>query len=92
MIGIISSLSLSISSHLLDKMRGIMEERWLSVKEVAEYLGVGRSTIYKWIERNNLPAHKAGRLWKFSKPEVDGWLRNEHATPRTIASANKNHT
>ncbi len=61
-----------------------MEERWLSVKEVAEYLGVGRSTIYKWIERNDLPAHKAGRLWKFSKVEVDSWLRNEQATPRTI--------
>ena len=61
-----------------------MEERWLSVKEVSQYLGVARSTIYKWIERNDLPAHKAGRLWKFSRAEVDGWLRNEQLTPRTI--------
>jgi excisionase family DNA binding protein len=61
-----------------------MEDRWLSVKEVAQYLGVGRSTIYKWIERNNLPAHKAGRLWKFDKAEVDSWLRDGQATPRTI--------
>jgi excisionase family DNA binding protein len=71
-----------------------MEERWLSVKEVAEYLGVGRSTIYKWIERHDLPAHKAGRLWKFSKGEVDTWLRNDQATPRTIPAAageNQNH-
>jgi excisionase family DNA binding protein len=62
----------------------MMEDRWLSVKEVAHYLGVGRSTIYKWIGRHQLPAHKAGRLWKFSKSEVDGWLRDEQATPRTI--------
>lgn len=64
-----------------------MEERWLSVKEVAAYLGVGRSTVYKWIERYNLPAHKAGRLWKFSRAEVDQWLRNEKTTPRTIQAA-----
>jgi excisionase family DNA binding protein len=64
-----------------------MEERWLSVKEVAAYLGVGRSTIYKWIERNSLPAHKAGRLWKFNRAEVDQWLRDDQATPRTISAA-----
>ncbi|MBK8905437.1 MAG: helix-turn-helix domain-containing protein [Anaerolineaceae bacterium] len=65
-----------------------MNERWLSVNEVAEYLGVSRSTIYKWIERNELPAHKAGRLWKFSRTEVDDWLRNEQTTPRTIKPVN----
>jgi excisionase family DNA binding protein len=63
-----------------------MEDRWLSVKEVAHYLGVGQSTIYKWIDRHALPAHKAGRLWKFSRSEVDGWLRNDQATPRTISA------
>lgn len=50
------------------------ENRWLSADEIAEYLGVKRDTIYKWIERHNLPAHKAGRLWKFRKLEVDAWL------------------
>jgi excisionase family DNA binding protein len=63
-----------------------MQERWLSVKEVAQYLGVSRSAIYKWIERHNLPAHKAGRLWKFSRAEVDAWLRNDQATPRTLSA------
>ncbi len=61
-----------------------MEDRLLSAKEVSEYLGVGRTTIYKWIERHDLPAHKVGRLWKFRKEEVDKWLKNHQATPRTI--------
>jgi excisionase family DNA binding protein len=61
-----------------------MQKRRLSGKEVAEYLGVGHGTISKWIEWLNLPAHKAGRLPKFSKTEVDDWLRNEQATPRTL--------
>jgi len=50
-------------------------ERWLSVDEIAEYLGVKRDTVYKWITRKNLPAHKAGRLWKFKVSEVDTWVR-----------------
>lgn len=43
----------------------IMEDRWLSVEEIGEYLGAKRDTIYKWITRNKMPAHKVGRLWKF---------------------------
>ncbi|RLI67489.1 MAG: transcriptional regulator [Candidatus Gerdarchaeota archaeon] len=52
-----------------------MDDRWISVEEVAAYLGVKRDTIYKWINRRNMPAHKAGRLWKFRKEEVDEWVR-----------------
>lgn len=51
------------------------EDRWLSVDEIAEHLGVQRSTIYKWLERKNMPAHKVGKLWKFQKDEVDQWVR-----------------
>lgn len=52
-----------------------MKERWLSVAEIAAHLGVNPDTIYKWIERKQLPAHKAGRLWKFMASEVDEWVR-----------------
>lgn len=51
-----------------------MEDRWLSVDEVANYLGVKRDTVYKWIERKGLPAHKLGRLWKFRRNEIDEWV------------------
>jgi len=52
-----------------------MADRWLSVEEIAEHLGVKRDTVYKWISRKGMPAHKAGRLWKFQKDEVDQWVR-----------------
>lgn len=52
-----------------------MEDRWLSVDEIATYLGVKRDTVYKWIDRKGMPAHKAGRLWKFKRDEVDRWVR-----------------
>jgi len=60
-------------------MNKMIENRWLSVDEIAAYLGVKRDTIYKWIERKNMPAHKVGRLWKFKVEEVDGWVRQGQA-------------
>lgn len=60
-------------------MNKMIENRWLSVDEIAAYLGVKRDTIYKWIERKNMPAHKVGRLWKFKIDEVDRWVRSHGA-------------
>lgn len=53
-----------------------LDERWLSVEEISQYLGVKRDTIYKWLENKRMPAHKVGRLWKFQKKEIDTWIRS----------------
>lgn len=53
-----------------------METRWVSVDEVAKHLGVARDTVYRWIEKRGLPAHRVGRLWKFQLAEVDDWVKS----------------
>jgi len=50
-------------------------EKWSTLKEVQEYLGVGRDTMLQWIAKRNMPAYKVGRLWKFKLSEVDEWVR-----------------
>ena len=52
-----------------------MEDRWLSVDEIATYLGIKRDTVYGWISSKDLPAQRLGRLWKFKREEVDEWVR-----------------
>ena len=56
-----------------------MEDRWLSVDEIAAYIGIKRDTVYKWIAEKEMPAHKVGRLWKFRKEEVDEWVKSGRA-------------
>lgn len=51
------------------------EDRWLSINEICNHLGVSKDTIYKWIEKYDMPAHRMGRLWKFQKIEVDKWVK-----------------
>lgn len=52
-----------------------MTEPWASVDEIAKHLGVAKDSIYRWIDRRRLPAHRIGRLWKFKVSEVDEWVR-----------------
>ena len=58
----------------------MIEDRWLSVDEISSYLGIKRDTVYVWIDRRDMPAHKAGRLWKFKKDEIDEWVRSGGAS------------
>jgi excisionase family DNA binding protein len=57
-----------------------MEDRWLSVEEIAQYIGVSRDTVYNWINGKSMPAHKIGRLWKFKREEVDVWVKSGGAS------------
>ncbi|HAU1193384.1 TPA: helix-turn-helix domain-containing protein [Legionella pneumophila] len=50
------------------------DDRWLSVDEICKYLGVSKDTVYKWIDKHNMPAHRIGRLWKLKKEQVDAWI------------------
>lgn len=51
-----------------------MEDRWLSITEICKYLGISNDTVYKWIDKYGMPAHRMGRLWKFKKDAVDAWV------------------
>jgi excisionase family DNA binding protein len=51
-------------------------EQWVSVEQIAQHLNVKTFTIYKWLERKDMPAHKVGRLWRFKVTEVDQWVRS----------------
>lgn len=54
-------------------------ERWLSVNEIGEHLGVSKETIYRWLEKGKIPAKRVGKLWKFKASEVDRWIENDGA-------------
>lgn len=57
-------------------MSDVNIEKWVTLKEVQSYLGVGRETVLAWIAKRNMPAYKVGRLWKFKLSEVDEWIRS----------------
>ncbi len=54
-------------------------EPWYSVEQIAQHLGISKETIYRWLEKGKLPAHRIGKLWKFKPSEVDDWVRKGQA-------------
>ncbi|MVP00966.1 helix-turn-helix domain-containing protein [Paenibacillus lutrae] len=53
-----------------------INEKWSSLEEVADYLGVNKDTIRNWIKNQDIPACKIGKLWKFKLSEVDEWVKS----------------
>jgi excisionase family DNA binding protein len=75
--------TLSDFDRFLTTLVDVMTDRWLSVEEVSQHLGVTKDTLYRWISRRGLPAYRVGRLWKLRLEEVDHWVANEaHSTER----------
>jgi len=59
---------------------------WLSVEGIAEHLNVSKETIYRWLERKTIPAHRMGKLWRFKPAEVDKWVMRGGAAGTSAVS------
>ena len=49
----------------------------MSIGELAEYLKISRSTLYKLVQEGRLPGQKIGKRWRFHKDAINEWL-NQH--------------
>ena len=59
---------------MAETMDSILDDKWIGIEEAANFLGVTKDTIRNWIKKNNIPAHKIGKLWKFRKSELNEWV------------------
>ena len=59
---------------MYDKMND--NERWVTIKEICEYLSISRHTLMFWINKHGLPAHKIGGTWRMKISEVDKWVES----------------
>lgn len=57
----------------------MQERRWLSTKEVCDYLQISRDTAMNWIKKEGMPAHQKGRLWRFDIAEIDAWMKKNES-------------
>ncbi|MDD3271858.1 MAG: helix-turn-helix domain-containing protein [Syntrophomonadaceae bacterium] len=57
-------------------------EKWSSLEEVAEHIGVNKDTVRNWIKKDMIPAHRIGKLWKFKLSEIDEWIKSGKSAMR----------
>ena len=51
-----------------------MAKEFLSIDELADYLGMKRSNLYSKVERKEIPHYRVGRLLLFRKEEIDAFM------------------
>jgi len=49
----------------------------MSPKEVAEYLGISKVTLYKLLKNGEIPGRRLGYQWRISKAALDEFLKGE---------------
>lgn len=52
-----------------------MTGKLLTIKEVAERLSVSEPTIYRLINRGELPTVKIGRALRFDEADIEAYIR-----------------
>jgi excisionase family DNA binding protein len=50
---------------------------WLSLKDVQQLLGIGRTKAYELVTTGELPAVRIGRCIRVNRMELDEWLRTQ---------------
>jgi excisionase family DNA binding protein len=52
------------------------EKEWLTVAELHDWLGLGRSKAYELIQTGEIPSHRIGRVIRVRRQDVEEWLQN----------------
>ena len=53
----------------------------LTVREIAAYLRVHPTTVYRLIKKGALPAFRVGSDWRFNIEAVDKWRMQQESAP-----------
>lgn len=46
----------------------------MTLEEVARFLRLNKSTIYRMAREGTLPAWKLGNVWRFKKEAIEDWI------------------
>lgn len=47
----------------------------LTIEELASYLKIPKSTLYKLVREGSVPCQKVGKHWRFHRDAIDEWLK-----------------
>ena len=52
-------------------------DRWLTLDELAGYLKLSRSKLYRMAQDGEVPASKVASQWRFDRHEIDKWMKSQ---------------
>lgn len=52
-------------------------EQAMTVRNLAEYLNVTEKTIYRLVQRGEIPGFKVAGAWRFQRADIDVWIDDQ---------------
>ena len=46
----------------------------MTVRNVAAFLNVDEKTIYRLVQKGDLPGFKVSGSWRFQRPDLEAWI------------------
>src|SRR5215210_9142179 len=61
-----------------------LDKDLLSVEDVAELMGVGKATIWRWWREGNLPCLKVGKHWRVRREALENFLKQRERSTTLV--------
>ena len=58
------------------------EQSALTVREVADLLSVDSKTVYRLVQKSELPGFKVAGAWRFLRDDINTWIETQKESPR----------
>ncbi len=55
----------------------MVTDKWLTIDELAKYLKLSQTKLYRMAQSVEIPASKIGSQWRFDREEIDEWVKNQ---------------
>jgi nitrogen PTS system EIIA component len=55
-----------------------MDDKLLTIEELAKYLQVSTKTVYRMIHRQQIPCYKVANQWRFKAGVIEQWMENQN--------------
>ena len=57
----------------------MVDDKILTLKEIADYLKLTERTLYRLTQGGKLPGFKVGNSWRFRLRDIDNWIERQKA-------------
>lgn len=58
------------------------QDNVLTIEELAIYLKISKSSLYKLAQKGEIPGQKVGKHWRFRRDIIDQWLADNQTPTR----------
>lgn len=53
------------------------KDKFLTVKELCQYIKMPKPTLYMFLRKGLIPAAKIGKQWRFNRDSIDKWMADK---------------